>query len=459
MVLSIEPVQELSTGPLLALRYDGSRPLGEQVEDEIRRLIREGALPRGSRLPSTRALASDLGVSRGVVVRAYAQLAAEGFIAGRRGAAPVVATSGRGLEPLVPESDVPIAGLPYLLRPDLPDLALFPRADWQRACRRTLAAAANTDLSYGDPFGSLRLRQALVPFLARTRDVVADEGRVGIFSGSTQALFVIASALASQGKRRIGVEDPSHRWRTRALTFSGLEVVPVPVDEHGLRVDALPDVDAVVVSPDHQFPTGTILSPERRRGLVDWAAAGDRLVIEHDYDGHFRYSGVPGGALQALAPEQVAYVGSASALLAPTVRLGWAVIPAHIVPVVAVRIFATTIATSRLSQLALAEMIERGYLDRHVRRATAVYRRRRVVLLRALARHLPKARVGGVPVGLFVSVQIQGERRLLRSARERGFALDGVNEHAIHRQPSGLVVGFAAAPEPTLQRAVARLTG
>jgi GntR family transcriptional regulator/MocR family aminotransferase len=457
MVPSIEPVQELSTGPLLALRYDGSRPLGEQVEDEIRRLIREGALPRGSRLPSTRALAADCGISRGVVVRAYAQLTAEGFIATRRGAAPVVAASGRALEPLVPESDVPIAGLPYLLRPDLPDLALFPRADWQRACRRTLAAAVNTDLSYGDPFGSLRLRQALVPFLARTRGVVADDGRTGIFSGSTQALFVIASTLAAQGKARIAVEDPSHRWRTRALSVSGLELVPVPVDEHGLCVDALPDVDAVVVSPDNQFPTGTILSPERRRALVDWAAAGDRLVIEHDYDAHLRYLGVPGGAIQALAPEHVVYVGSASALLAPTVRLGWAVLPARLVPAVAIRMFATAIAATRLSQLALAEMIERGYLDRHLRRATAAYARRRGVLLRALARHLPGAILGNAPVGLFVPVRIAGERQLLRDARRRGYALDGVNEHTLTKQPSGLVLGFAASPEPTLQRAIARL--
>jgi GntR family transcriptional regulator/MocR family aminotransferase len=243
----------------------------------------------------------------------------------------------------------------------------------------------------------------------------------------------------------------------RALSASGIEVVGIPCDEHGLRVDGLRDVDAVVVSPDHNFPTGVVLSPERRTALVDWAAAGDRLVIEHDHDGHFRFAGIHPGALQALAPEHVAYVGSATALLAPAVRLGWAVLPARLVAPVADRLFWTAYATSRLMQFALAEMIERGYLDRHLRRSHAAYKRRRAVLLRSLARHLPDAEVGGAPVGLFVPVRIAGEARLLQRARKRGIALDGLNEHGLSPQPSGLVLGFAAAPEPALRRALGEL--
>jgi GntR family transcriptional regulator/MocR family aminotransferase len=446
----------MSTGPLLALRLDRRQPLGLQIERQLRALIRAGGLPSGAELPSTRALAADLGVSRGVVVGAYAQLAAEGYISARRSAAPTVAAvphepeGGRGVE-----IDVPIAGVRYNLRPDLPDLGLFPRSQWLAASRASLQRAANTDLAYGEPFGTAVLRHELAPFLARTRGVVATPERTGVFGGSTHALFVLASVLRSRGARRIGVEDPGHRWRTRALAASGLEVVPVPVDGDGLCVDHLVDVDAVVVSPDHHFPTGVALSPERRRALVEWAVDGGRLVLEHDYDGHFRYDRPPAGALQALAPEHVAYVGSASALLAPTLRTGWAVVPAELVVPVANELFSSVVAMPRLTQLALADFIARGYLDRHLRKARALYKRRRDIATAALA-----AAAAGPPVGLYLHVPLPDgtdEPSLLDAARRRGFALDGVNEHALSAQPPALVLGFAASPEPTLKRALGAL--
>ena len=450
----------MSTGPLLALHLEPGAPLGLQIERRIRGLIRSRELPDGAVLPSTRALAADLQVSRGVVVGAYAQLAAEGYIALRRGAAPTVALRAREPERAPAGSDVPIAGVRFNLRPDLPDLALFPRREWLAACRSSLASAANTDLAYGEPFGAAELRRHLAPFLARTRGVVAAPERTGVFAGTTQALFAISCVLRELGARRIAVEDPGHRWRTRALAAAGLEVVPVPVDGDGLRVDLLTGVSAVVVSPDHQFPLGVALSPERRRALVEWAAAGDRLVLEHDYDGHFRYDRPPAGTLQGLAPDHVAYVGGASALLAPTMRLGWAVLPARLVVPVANRMFATVVATPRLNQLALAELIATGQLDRHLRRTRTAYRHRRDVLLAAVRRHLPDATVGGVAAGLFLPVSLPedaDEAGLLAAARGLGFALDGTNEHALRSQPPGLVLGFAAAPEPTLRRAGGQL--
>ena len=237
--------------------------------------------------------------------------------------------------------------------------------------------------------------------------------------------------------------------------------MPVPVDAHGLCVERLPDdVAAVVVSPDHQFPLGVALSAERRRALLDWAVAGDRLVIEHDYDGHFRYDRPAAGTLQALAPEHVAYVGTLSPLLAPTLRLGWAVLPARLVEPAALHVFANVVAVPRLPQFALAEFIERGYLDRHVRRARAAYKRRRRLAVATLERKLPGARVGGAPVGLYLSVTLpdgSDEQALLVEARRRGIAVDGVGEHAIEPQPPGLAVGFAALAEPTLRRALGEL--
>jgi GntR family transcriptional regulator/MocR family aminotransferase len=460
MVLRTGPHLIVSTGPLLAVDLDRRRPLGRQLEQQLRALIASQGLPVGALLPSTRALATDLGVSRGVVVGAYAQLGAEGSIVLRRGAAPMVAAAPREPEPAPPFPDVAVAAMRFNLRPDLPDLALFPRAEWLAACRASLNRAANTDLAYGEPFGAIELRRRLAPFLARTRGLVATAERTGVCAGSTQGLFALATIVRELGGARIAVEDPGHRWRTRALAASGLEVVPVPVDEEGLRVDLLGDAAAIVVSPDHQFPLGAALSPGRRRALVEWATRGDRLVIEHDYDGWLRYDRNPPAALQSLAPEHVVYVGSASSMLVPTLRLGWAVLPARLVVPFANHVFAHGIATPRLTQLALAELIARGYLERHLRRVRAAYRRRREHACAALARLPREARIVGVPAGLFVAVSLlddTAEESLLALARERGIAVDGVGEHALIPQPPGLAVGFAALPEPTLERAIREL--
>jgi GntR family transcriptional regulator / MocR family aminotransferase len=443
------------TGPLFALDLDSRRPPGVQIEQQLRGLIRSGRVPTGAPLPSTRVLASDLGVSRGVAVRAYAELAAEGYIRLRRGAAPLVVSTPR--EPLAwaaVEEDVPVALARYNLRPDLPDLSLFPRAQWLTASRAALHRAANHDLAYGEPFGAAELRHQLAPFLGRTRGVVATPSNTGVFAGSSQALLVLASVLREHGARRIAVEDPGHRWRTRTIAASGLEVVPVGVDEEGINIEELDDVDAVVVSPDHHFPFGVALSAERRRAIVDWASSGDRLVIEHDYDAHFRYDRSPAGALQALAPDHVAYVGSASAVLAPTLRLGWAVMPAHLIIPVANMMFANVIALPRLMQHAFAEFIARGYLDRHLRRVRTVYKRRRELVCLSLPD------VQGRPVGLFVALPLSDttdEAVVLADARRRGVAVDGFNEHASCEQPPGLAVGFAALPEPTLRHALREL--
>jgi GntR family transcriptional regulator/MocR family aminotransferase len=460
LVLVEGPVIDMSTGPLLPVQLDRGRPLGLQIEGAVRTLIRSGGLRAGAALPSTRALAADLAVSRGVAVAAYAQLAAEGYIAVRRGAAPTVLALAGAAEPASVEVDVPIALARFNLRPDLPDLALFPRADWAAAERASLHRAANTDLAYGEPFGAAELRHVLAPFLARTRGVVATAGRTGVHAGSTQALLAVADALRLDGARRIGVEDPGHRWRTRTLRASGLEVVPIPVDGDGLLVDALDGVDAVVVSPDHHFPSGVALSPGRRRALVEWAVRSGATIVEHDYDGHFRYDRPPAGALQALAPEHVAYVGSTSALLAPTLRIGWSVLPARLVESVADRTFATVVAQPRLPQLALAELIRRGSLDRQLRKVRVAYRRRRDLLVATAPRLFAGASVSGAPVGLFVSLALPkgaDEAVVLRAAPGRGLALDGVGEHCIEPQSPGLVLGFAANPEPTLQRALGEL--
>ena len=444
----------MSAGPLLGLRIDRSQPLGLQIERSLRRLVHSQTLPVGTRLPSTRSLAADLGVSRGVVVGAYDQLAAEGYIELRRGAVPTVAATGHAPEDVRVDPDVPIARARATC---LPDFAFFPRTQWLAVMRATLQRARGSDFSYGEPFGAGELRLRLAPFLARTREVVAVPERTGIFAGASQALLALGAVLRARGARRLGLEDPSHRWRRNTVTASGLEVVPIPVDGEGLRVDRIPDVSAVLLTPDHQFPLGVALSPRRRRALVDWAVGQNKLVIEHDYDAHFGYEQRRAGALQALAPEHVAYVGSTSALLAPAVRIGWAVLPARLVEPVAHELFVTAIGAPRLTQLAFAEFIARGYLDRHLRRTLSAFKRRREALVAALARGFPQATLQGEATGLYLSVALPDgtdEARFLAAARRRGVALDGFEEHGTLPHRPGAALGFASAPEPTLEYAV-----
>jgi GntR family transcriptional regulator / MocR family aminotransferase len=437
----------------LPVRLEPGKPLGRQIEAELRRLIRTSAFAAGDPLPSTRSLAADLEVSRGVIVGAYAQLAAEGYLVVRQGAAPVVARLPFERLAHVAEQDVHVAAARFNLRADLPDLALFPRVAWLAAGRAALRQAADADLAYGEPFGSSELRQRLAAFLGRTRGTAGSHHNLGIHAGSTQALFTIANVLRLNGATRIGVEDPGHRWRTATLAASGLEIVPVPVDREGLRVDALDRLDAVVVSPEHSFPLGVTLSPERRRALVEWATSSDAIIVEHDYDAHFRYDRAPTAALQALAPEHVAYVGTASALLVPTIRLGWSILPSRLVEQAAGYMARNVFALPRLEQLALAEFIAKGYLDRQLRRARTAYKKRRDLVTAAL----PVRETAG---GLFVCVPLApstDEARVLAAAREQGFALDGVQANAIGTVEPGLVIGFAASPEPSLRRALRAL--
>src|SRR5262249_38389435 len=265
------PVNRTTSAPelLLALARDGAVPLRAQLEGQLRDAVGSGRLGGGVRLPSSPALAGELGVSRGVVVEAYGQLVAEGYLAVRRGSAPVVA---HGVErrPAAGASEAEAVAR-YDLRPGTPDLALFPRRAWAAAQRRALQEAVDADLGYPDPAGHPRLRAALAEYLGRVRGVDADPSRIVVCGGVAEVLALVARVLAARGTVRLGVEDPSH-FATRALlAHHGLEVVPVPVDGHGIDVAALAGLDAVLVTPAHQFPTGVVLSAERRGALAAWA--------------------------------------------------------------------------------------------------------------------------------------------------------------------------------------------
>jgi GntR family transcriptional regulator/MocR family aminotransferase len=453
------PSQRTSSDELL-LHLDPAQPLTEQVEDQIRDAVRSGRLRVGSRLPSTRALAQDLGVSRGVVGSAYAQLGAEGYLRVRQGARVEVAdVEASGSVPRRPES--PPRQARYNLRPDVSDYSAFPRREWLASLRTAVRDATDEELAYGDSRGSARLRDTLAEYLGRARGVVAHADRTFATVGFAHGVGAVCRVLLARGARAIAVEDPGHLSVRRIVAASGLRVVPVPVDERGLRVGELADVDAVLVTPAHHFPLTAVLAPERRAALLDWAEERDAVVLEDDVDAEFRYDRAPVGALQGLAPERVVYLGSTSRTLAPALRLGWAVVPSWLVDDLRGDVTATIIAPPAVDQLALADFVGRGELDRHLRRMRLQYRRRRDALVAALARHLPELEVAGVAAGLHVVARLprgRSEERVLAAARGASIALAGLREHCLDaKPPAALLLGFARAPEPTLRAAVRTL--
>jgi GntR family transcriptional regulator / MocR family aminotransferase len=441
----------------------GAGPLRAQLEEQLRDSVRSGRLPAGLALPSSRQLARELSVSRGVVVDAYAQLAAEGYLVSRQGAPTRVSDAAAPPAEAAPSSEVERAPR-FDFRPGGPDVSLFPRAAWLASLRRALREAPDVRLDYGDPRGAPELRRALARYLGRVRGVAADPGRTIVTSGMAQGMAIFARGLISLGGRAMAMEDPSSAPGRAQLASNGLEILPVPVDDQGLVVakigtEAAPP-DAVMVTPAHQFPLGVVLSPERRAALIEWSDRTGAVVLEDDYDAEYRYDRAPVGALQGLAPDRVAYAGSVSKMLAPGLRLGWLVAPERISQAAAAAKATDDLGTPVVEQLALADFLERGELDRHLRRTRSIYRGRRDALVGALERHLPRCGPTGVAAGLHLVVALPpgtSEAAVLEAARFRGVGLSGLTEHRIRPGPPALLLGYGRIVEPAIEDGVRAL--
>jgi GntR family transcriptional regulator/MocR family aminotransferase len=454
-------VDQFAAAPelLVSVERGGNGSLRGQIERELRHAVRSGRLRAGTPLPSTRVLARQLGVARGVVVEAYAQLAAEGYLRTRQGAPTRVAPLAARPRPERRRPEAP--PLPrYDLRASVPDLSAFPRKAWLASERRALADLPHAAFDYPEMNGSARLRAALGSYLGRARGLVADPARMVITTGTLQSVGVLADVLLARGIDRIVVEQPGFHIHRAVLRRRGMTVVPVPVDSDGLVVERLPTegTRAVLVTPAHQMPLGAVLPPDRRTALLEWAEQRDGLVIEDDYDGEYRYDREPVGALQGLAPERVAYLGSASKVLAPALRIGWMVAPSWLERELAEAKAWDDAGSPLLGQLALADVIDRGELDRHLRRVRTTYRRRRDLMLAGLERIFPGVQVLGVAAGLHVAVQtaeLVDERELVRRAAARGIALYAFRDRAA--QASTLLLGYANVPEPSIEPALREL--
>ncbi|WP_242894973.1 MocR-like pyridoxine biosynthesis transcription factor PdxR [Actinomadura litoris] len=495
--------------------------LSEWLAGRLRDAIGDGRLPVGGRLPASRVLAAELGVSRGVVTEAYQRLVDDGHVAGRgRGGTVVVAA------PLTPRGRPPAAPAPAVeaaettggtaeaaeaagvagerevfvrepgpevfdvlraaparidLSPGVPDLAAFPRAAWLRAERSVLAELSAPALGYGDPRGTPALRAAVAAWLARNRGVRADPGDVVVTTGTAQGLALLARVLTAEGIAEVAVEDPGSLGTRQHLRHWGMRTPPVPVDAGGVRVDRLraSGAPAVLLTPAHQFPTGVVLDGARRRDLMRWVAAGG-VVIEDDYDAEHRYDRPPVAALRSMLADRVFYAGSVSKLLAPALRIGWVLAPpGHRDALVEAKRFAD-LGGAALPQLVLARLMDSGEMERHLRLLRRRHRRRRDAMITALREHLPGAVVHGAAAGLHLTVTFPGrspqppaptraQTRTARAARAvpdtalaaaalaRGVKTHPLSWHGQRRHRPGLVLGYAAAAPSAIEEGVAAI--
>jgi GntR family transcriptional regulator / MocR family aminotransferase len=449
-----------TSGPELLVELDRAAPdpLHHQLANGLRDAIRSGRLAPHTRLPSTRVLAADLGVSRRLVVDAYSQLAAEGFLLSRHGSGTRVATVDTASAPERRSAGPTRYDVDFL--PGSPDLSSFPRQSWLRALRQGLADLESDAFGYVAPQGLQVTRVAIAEYLRRTRGVLADPRHIVVCSGATQAVALLGQTLRATP---LAVEDPGFWLHRMILRHNGIEPIPVPVDDGGLDIDALASsgAEAVLTTPAHQSPTGVVLSAARRTALMEWARAG-HLIIEDDYDAEYRYDRAPVGSLQGIAPDRVVYVGSTSKTLVPGLRIGWMVLPPHLTKTVAVSKGLADTGSSVMDQVAFAQFLTSGEYDRHLRQMRKRYQVRRNALLRALARHLPDATVLGAAAGVHLTVRFPD-----------GFPIEDLVAHAATKRirveqlapcydepataPPGLLLGYANLTESKIERGVREL--
>jgi len=459
-----------ATGPdlLMLLAAHGQGTLRRRLRESVRDAIRSGRLPPGTRLPSSRTLAADLGVSRGVVVEAFTQLSAEGFLISRPGSGAVVADTGvqviqhtadiRTAAPLPPRPAHEID-----LRPGPPDLATFPRATWAKVTREVLGSVADAELGYTPPWGVEVLRAQLSEYLARVRGVMTTPSDMLVVSGVTQGITLLVRVLHAAGVVDVAVEAPSNSVQRQVLARYGVRVWDIPVDGDGLVVEALSGTPcrAVIVTPGHQYPCGMVMSAARRSALTRWADEVDGLVIEDEYDTAFRYDKMQIGAVQALSPGRVALVGSVSKTLAPGLRLGWVVCPPSLVTDVRLAKRDDDFGSNVLAQYVLARLIDTGDYDRHIRQLRRHYRRRRDTIVDALGREVRDAVVEGYSAGLHLLLRLPAsvdEKEYIAAAEAHGVALLGTSPMYGAQPPRpAVVIAYGRASPTQLDEAGRRL--
>jgi len=470
----------------LSRRHNG--PLFRQVYQGLREAILSGAFSSGQKLPSTRDMADQLGISRTVALLAYDQLLAEGFAVARGGSGtyvsegvavsrtavaesvghPRVSRFGAAVAAAWPRVDVP-AKRPRPLRYDFAygrsDIDTFPFEAWRRTLLRCARQAAVSDLDYGTANGHPALREAISAHLRRSRAVVSDSSQVIVVSGSQQALDLIARVLLERGDR-VAIEDPGYQGTREVLRAAGARLVAVPVDDDGLNPARLPSrARLAFVTPSHQFPTGATLALPRRVELLAWAKRGNALIVEDDYDGELRYDGQPLESLQSLDREgHVIYIGTFSRTIFSALRLGYLIVPKALVPAFTAAKWLCDRHTATLEQHTLAEFITGGMYERYLRRLRRRTAVRRRVLLDSIGKHLrERVRITGDGAGAHVVLWPRGRRgreeALVTRAAARGVGIYGISPYFQNRPTrTGFLLGYSRLTEADIREGI-RLLG
>ncbi|MFC4303684.1 PLP-dependent aminotransferase family protein [Cohnella boryungensis] len=450
-------------------------PLFRQIYETFRRRILQGELQSGEKLPSTRELASSLQVSRTVIVEAYEQLLAEGYIEGRHGSGTYVA-EGAYLQTVGAAPEGPVPGLalssPLPGRPDLidfrhglPALDLFPRKLWGELAKRTCSRTAPEAFGYGRPEGRSELRQTLCHYLRRSRGVLCEPDQLIVTTGATQAISLIARMLLT-GQSDVLLEDPlTHEIHTM-FALPGTALHAVPVDGQGMMTHLLPTglrPKLIYVTPSHQFPLGGVLPIQRRVQLMEYAARTGSYIVEDDYDSEFRYDSAPVSSLQGLDPDRVVYIGTFSKILSPALRLGYLILPSSLVENARQHKWLTDLHTPSLEQLVLAEFIEEGHLERHVSRMKKIYRKRRDFLIHCLTRSFgDKVTVAGYSTGIHLIAEFAGisfTPELLSHIENKGVRVYPAAFHAYRKEEHRhrLILGYGNLAEEQVEEGIRRL--
>ncbi len=444
-------------------------PLHQRLTSAIRAAIRDERLPLGAALPPSRALAGDLGVSRWTVTQAYSQLVTEGYLTARTGSATRVSWTPRADDdyvgrPLRAASQAPSRPVRYDLYSCRPDLRAFPRRKWVEAIRVAAETASFDQLDRAEPGGHPQLRAVLASHLNRSRGATATAATISVFSGAGQAMSQVSHALLASGQTAIGMENPGSPRLWQAASSAGLTLVPLPVDDDGLVVDALashPQLRAVCVGTARQVALGCTLAPHRRTALLDWAGRADALIVEDDYDAEFSFDGPALPVLQGRAPERVALLGSMSKTLTPTVSIGWVVAPRRWVPAIRTE-YELSATPATLNQLALAHFMQSGGYDRYLRASRQRLRARRAALTGALSRRLPELHVRGAKAGLDMLVELPAgsdTKAIIAAAERRDLQMCDPDELRFNHEPGppGLLLGFGNLNDSVVDEAVAVL--
>lgn len=469
---------------LLPIDRELATPLQQQIYDGIRNAILAGLLRAGQRVPSTRALATDLRVSRLPVLTAYDQLLHEGYLEGRIGSGTFVSVSVpddalRSASPLQPRRSTKHSSsrpprtrrlsdpLPRHrddggfrpFRVSLPALDQFPHTIWSRLVARHARALTPARMAYGDPAGVASFRAAVAEHLRTARAVRCEAEQVLIVSGSQAALCICAAALLGRGDI-VAMEEPGYPGAHSALATRGAVIAPVPIDHEGIRIDSLnalgSKVRAAYVTPSHQYPMGTAMTATRRLELVEWATRHSAWILEDDYDSEFRYVSRPLGALQGMdAHDRVIYIGTFSKVLFPSIRVGYIVVPPSLRDEFLAAREALDIFSPTLYQLALTDFIREGHFARHLRRMRALYLGRRAALLDGLAAHCADSlTIYNADAGLHISTLLQDgvdDRDVVRRMIARGLSGAALSTcYAVDACQAGLLLGFGGSDETVI---------